>query len=161
MSININTEEDLYNSLVKCKIKWTINNIIIDKKYNNNYYKLKIYLTNSDNPNFYFDKKDYSLAYYTNEIFLKDYTLNSELKKIEIWKSIDVIVNSEQDYSFLKNSNEDINNNLINNCIYNRNLLNNKENYNSQIYIFSWIILLLIIIIWILSFKFYKSKKQE
>mgnify|MGYP001810305408 CR=1 FL=1 len=150
MAIDINQEKDLYNSLVKCKISGNVKNVVIDKNYGNCIYKLKIYLENSWDTNFYFDK-NYSLPYYTTNFSSKNCDFKSITKEIKMWSKVNIIVDAENDYTFLKNTNEDNNNNILNSCIYNRNNLNDLNySYNN---IFYWIIIILSLIIIILISK--------
>ena len=161
MELPIEEFQYQFDEAIKCKTSWIISWYEILERYSDCVYNIKIILNN----NYYFTKNFY------NEKKCSEVNNKKILDEIyPKWKEIEVIVNAEQDYIFLADKNIQYikyDSNYIWTCTNNyikapvkttSEIQNTKEIYNSQIYIFSWIILLLIIIIWFLSFKIYKLK---
>lgn len=158
MALSPDMLKEHFENTSKCKVKWTIYKV---DSYENNWcsYNLKLYIKDNDINyvvNWILPKKDCIIDSFNIVFFEKDLT---------IWKNINYIL--DEKFFPLEFYSGTVNINNINYCTWN--IIENKNeksiyeilNYNNQIYIFSWVILLLIIIIWLLSFKIYKSKNQE
>ena len=159
MALSPDMLKEHFNEVKKCKVEWKIikmedlnednclNQRSISILWNdNNYYSIKGI----------FPKKWCIIDWYNKLFFEGD---------IKIWTDVSYIINEKNmplDYypwtvdiwnipyctwNIIKNTKEKSTSEIQ----------NTKGNYNSQIYIFSWIIISLIIIIWFLSFKIYKK----
>ena len=159
-----------------CKIDWnivSIKNSLIDSS---DYYGVELnlswkywdFIVGSENA---FSFKDEIWNISTNAVWL---TLSWENVNIwKLWDMVSVIVFKYQDsinnwYVFVENSQKSTYKNS-NYCTWSKNETISKQTIeipqkqnrinNFQEYYYFWIITFLLLIIWILSFKFYKSKK--